>query len=296
MDKFEMWNSWGDIHNDADQRKRIESAKKANMTPVSVDENDLSGEFVGSAKYHVTLLTCNCSDFRRRGLPCKHIYRLAIELGLLDEHAKSDSSKIRTAKLERYSLKETVKKVESLTDKQRKILQDVMRQLLFVDTKMPAVIMADADGDTLINKGFLNKSSNTEAFFLDITRAELLERLDRIGACKISRNSKKVDVINFVKENVNDINAFFNGKYAVNLDSRMEGVQRKLYTYLLRRDEVEEYYDPDIDEVVKIPYGSDFVWIAGTDGKPKWSLAFPDDEVTWILNSLGLNRCDDWEI
>ena len=29
MDKFEMWKSWGDIHNDADQKKRIESAKKA---------------------------------------------------------------------------------------------------------------------------------------------------------------------------------------------------------------------------------------------------------------------------
>lgn len=34
--------------------------------------------------YSTTLSKCNCHDFRDRNLPCKHIYRLAVELGIIE--------------------------------------------------------------------------------------------------------------------------------------------------------------------------------------------------------------------
>lgn len=34
--------------------------------------------------YTVTLLKCECMDFKNRHLPCKHIYRLALELGVIN--------------------------------------------------------------------------------------------------------------------------------------------------------------------------------------------------------------------
>jgi len=34
--------------------------------------------------YQTTLSDCTCGDFQERKLPCKHIYRLAVELGLIE--------------------------------------------------------------------------------------------------------------------------------------------------------------------------------------------------------------------
>jgi len=33
---------------------------------------------------HATLESCTCPDFKERKLPCKHMYRLASELGLIE--------------------------------------------------------------------------------------------------------------------------------------------------------------------------------------------------------------------
>ena len=38
-------------------------------------------------RYTVTLNSCTCSDFQNRNVICKHMYRLALELGLLVGHA-----------------------------------------------------------------------------------------------------------------------------------------------------------------------------------------------------------------
>ena len=76
------WLEWGiDIHNDPEQVKRINNSKSKDTTPVSVSEH--SGVFHGSKKdYSTTLLTCSCRDFAIRKKPCKHMYRLAYELGV----------------------------------------------------------------------------------------------------------------------------------------------------------------------------------------------------------------------
>lgn len=81
---FGNWNE--EIHNDAEQIKRFEKAKSASVSPQSIDINNMSGVFSGSGKnpYNVTLDYCPCGDFHRRKLPCKHIYRLAMELNLIN--------------------------------------------------------------------------------------------------------------------------------------------------------------------------------------------------------------------
>ena len=80
--KFGNWDE--SIHNGAEQTKRFEKSKKSDVKPLSVDKEKQTCLIQGSGKepYYVTLDTCTCSDFTRRKLPCKHIYRLANELGL----------------------------------------------------------------------------------------------------------------------------------------------------------------------------------------------------------------------
>lgn len=71
-----------DVDSHPEQIKRLESAKAAKMAPLSIDYVTQTAQFSGSGKkpYETTVDLCTCRDFFVRGLPCKHIYRLRIEL------------------------------------------------------------------------------------------------------------------------------------------------------------------------------------------------------------------------
>lgn len=77
-----------------DRSNRQASAAKAEVTPVSVNLETQSGTFVGSyGSYETNLIQCQCIDFSKRKLPCKHMYRLAHELGEMPlENVKTDAS------------------------------------------------------------------------------------------------------------------------------------------------------------------------------------------------------------
>lgn len=69
------------LHDDADQLKRRASASEVEICPELLDID------TGSAlikTYVVSPQACSCRDFAVRRLPCKHMYRLAHELGVFD--------------------------------------------------------------------------------------------------------------------------------------------------------------------------------------------------------------------
>ena len=82
---FSLWDE--SIHNDLEQLMRIASAQS--LKPAQIHVNNESQTAIiqgsGSTPYEVTLNSCTCFDFESRQLPCKHMYRLALELGLLSE-------------------------------------------------------------------------------------------------------------------------------------------------------------------------------------------------------------------
>ena len=67
-------------------------------------------------------------------------------------------------------------------------------------------------------------------------------------------------------------------------------IGRKLCTYLPRRNETELYLDPDRG-MVEIPKGAQFVAGVSISGESSLCLAFPDDEITALLDRHGVNRC-----
>lgn len=71
-----------DIDSHPEQLKRMEKAKGAKMAPVSIDYMEQTAIFSGSGKrpYETTVASCTCRDYFVRRLPCKHIYRLRMEL------------------------------------------------------------------------------------------------------------------------------------------------------------------------------------------------------------------------
>ncbi len=81
------FGNWSDgDHEGSDQQARLSSAAQAKTTPSQIDTENETATFEGSGKkpYTTTLNTCTCGDFLHRHLPCKHIYRLAMELGYID--------------------------------------------------------------------------------------------------------------------------------------------------------------------------------------------------------------------
>jgi hypothetical protein len=81
----ETWEIWSECHCYPDQQKRFESATLATCTPVHIDKKDMFAYFQSKrGKYETFLDTCTCTDFARHGLQCKHMYRLALELQLME--------------------------------------------------------------------------------------------------------------------------------------------------------------------------------------------------------------------
>lgn len=98
--------------------KRIKSANSAKLTPIKIDSTDYYGYFQGQhGRYETFLDYCPCGDFHRSKLPCKHIYRLAIEFDLIDNtNVENNINAVLTPKKERATLDETINLVESLSE------------------------------------------------------------------------------------------------------------------------------------------------------------------------------------
>lgn len=122
----ELWEkAWSaETHATAHAAKRIASAKSSELTPVKIDFTDMYGYFQGRhGRYETFLDQCSCADFTRASLPCKHIYRLAIELGVLEEKVTNDKTAIPTPRTEQISLNDTIDLVEKLSkEAQKKLL------------------------------------------------------------------------------------------------------------------------------------------------------------------------------
>jgi DNA polymerase-3 subunit epsilon len=67
------------IHYQDNQIKRIQSSYKVKV--IDINKENQCGLI---NDYSVDLQQCNCRDFTLRRKPCKHMYRLVIELGILD--------------------------------------------------------------------------------------------------------------------------------------------------------------------------------------------------------------------
>lgn len=88
----QVWNRWNRSHSSPDQITRQKRAYGCYI--FSVDAVTGEGRMTGSGLvYDVSLASCTCFDFQKRHKPCKHMYRLAMELGLIqlpefepDEH------------------------------------------------------------------------------------------------------------------------------------------------------------------------------------------------------------------
>lgn len=150
--------------------KRIESAKSAKVTPSSIDREAHSAVFKGSGKtpYTTTLHSCTCVDFVRNKKPCKHMYRLAIELGLLGEEA-ANSVTSYTMPSGGLSWTEVADQVEQLPENVQQTFCELIRGMKR-DQIVPMKKKKKDEIDKLIEAGiFVTEPSKETPKFYTIT-------------------------------------------------------------------------------------------------------------------------------
>lgn len=146
-----------DFHCSDRQYERFHRACSKNQIGkiVSLDKKNMSCKICSSVNpsvvYKTTLNSCDCEDFSKSSLPCKHMYKLALELGVVD--TDWDISGIP------YELK---KSIDSLlyTDKVKllKLLSNYKSYGLFKVKK------ADVT-ESLIESGFVIEPNDSSDFY-----------------------------------------------------------------------------------------------------------------------------------
>lgn len=243
----EWTNAWNpEVHETDYAAKRIKSARSAKLTPIKVDYDDLYGYFQGrSGRYETFLDRCPCGDFRRGKVPCKHIYRLAMELGVLDADFSSNSAAIITPKTDRASLDDTIDIVESLSDDAQAQLKRIANGYT---SEHPNVTVYNVSAATheLIESGLVVDVGGGEirevAFGLKASITSLLEKHE----VPFKKSAKKADLEALCLENIRDATIEEFGENVtmdVAISSRYSA--QNIYRYLHRKLDSHDYFDID---------------------------------------------------
>ena len=81
------WAKWDGKHELPNQQKRMRSAIQPMFDALIFDRDYGSAKYKDVSTggvYHTNLFNCTCIDYQNRHLPCRHMYALADELGLID--------------------------------------------------------------------------------------------------------------------------------------------------------------------------------------------------------------------
>lgn len=266
----EIWmKAWKpEIHTAEYALKRIKSSKSAKLTPLKIDTKDFYGYFQGShGKYETFLDYCPCGDFRRSKLPCKHIYRLAIELGLMDVAVDHDATSIPTPKNERVSLDETIDIVEELsTDAQHELLQIAsgIRSTTPISTVYWSVCISE-----LMDSGIIidAKPGKYDINFRGTKKKEIAELLESENI-SYDKKAKKAELEKLCTECVFDKACEKFGKIVyVSIPTKFSPT--KIHYYLHRKYDSVLYFDSE------------------EYGLPLLQTTLPDDDITEQLIKRG---------
>ena len=296
---FAKWTS--SIHDTADQKKRIESAKSSKTTPDSIDKENKSGVFAGSGitPYLTTLDSCTCGDFSRRQLPCKHMYRLAIELGLLSEPAEAGINK-NTLDRQQFTLEDAVAELENMTKNAQRELEEIIKWSCDDNSDKSSAfpVLWNESNDCLSRCPLLVEIADPEVAIRLFKRNQIISVLDAHGISGFKRNMGVGNLIAWCFENIEQPLSIFPKVMVFKISERFQKARKNVLIYLRRKFEWDFYYNGEMQRM-RFPYGSsagNLIITISPDGSRNCTdnsgiYYFPDDRITELLTLYGHNRC-----
>ena len=234
MDDIIDIRDWLNIFDENDQ-KRLDSAKKGELTPKEISDAG-EGIFVGSSRnYNTTLTFCECEDFRRRERPCKHIFRLAIELRVIEENAISDARFQRIHKSNNcLSIEEAKSNISSLSTEIIILLRDIMYEMLYHKKRMIVGCYISDELERLKSEQFIYYVDDKLSSLDQVGRNEMIKRLKKFGITAYKGNAKSSDSLaSWIVENVTNFDEIFPDVVAVRLSDYYESIARKCYSHII---------------------------------------------------------------
>lgn len=293
---LEVWKKWGEVHVEPDQQKRLASAKKAENTPLSIDKSKAVATFSGShGVYNTTLEMCSCGDFIRRRKPCKHIYRLAVECGLVNAGAvSSDTKAIKAPAPTSAERKQTLLKVVALLETYSDEVQNKIREMIyFANTGRMCPCENSEKFKKAIADGLVETYRDDEQTLRGHTQKLTLEKLEAAGfAFPDDLKTTKKARFEWCLAHADVIAPLAYPDFVFLRPTELLTIaKKKVYTYLLRK-----YTDDNImDEngnFRSIPHGAEYSVAVSESGVKELIVQFPDDEITELLNKYDANRCE----
>lgn len=245
---------WSDCHDYVGQDRRIEKAKSAETTPLSISVEEKFGKFSGSHEvYHASLEFCECFDFKSRKLPCKHMYRLAMELGEFDGEVENDINKVSSPlNPAHYStpgknkaLREFVEIIESRTD-----LLPWICKLLYRGTANNTCVCFDiVEVSYLIDNGLVSVAKNPLEVLKMFSQRKLLPQVEAAGI-NIPTNLKlKRDQYGWCLDNAEMIcDILYPNSGILSPDGLLKITPHKINSFASRRQHQLEYGYTDLSE------------------------------------------------
>lgn len=277
---------WPEQNAGPDEEKRLNSAQQSKTSPTSIDLEHETGVFYGSGKlpYQTSLAACTCNDFVKRKKPCKHIYRLAMELGIipLDYKTGRSSGERNEAQI---SFEDSIALVEQLSEAAQKHIENMLYYTSErVDDRQRAVTCYDLDvSEELRTSPLIHENPYPLAEVLsDLSKPNLLILLDAIRReDKPRRSAAKAKIVEWIAENVPMLANELPPCASFSFVEVFDKAQRDVYKYLRRK------YDTETDWYTGFEYPAG----AGLPNENELVFCFPEDRVTAALTKYGCNRC-----
>lgn len=263
------WDKWNAVHGESEQVSRQKSATKGACTPVNI--SGFVGFFQGKyGQYETTLDMCQCIDFSRRKLPCKHMYRLAMELGLFScgRKVESDPSAIVVPKEQHEQLlMDLVAIVENYTDDEQLRLKNIICNLTYAHCDITFSHIFPLLSD-ISDTGLLVLERRYDLFPDHYRKKDLISMISSFEIEIPETEKTQKAKIQWVRDRIDEYGPIlFPDDVIVSMPSGMNAMGKHLYKYLHRKFDDEFIYNAPEDE--------------------NGNIVLPDDEATKILNLFG---------
>ncbi len=223
-------------HNSYEQLVR--QKRSIRTVPIYIDHKFLSGDFLSSTAdtvYSVSLFSCDCPDFQKRYLPCKHMYRLFYELTVGTDISSSlttpniqESGFYRLSNSEKSDLIKLVQSLIICPDTTKTVLKSSqISRFVSLDLIQPTDSISDEDYSLLLDL---------------MTKDEILISLRDYGIenCRSSWSKKKV--VDWVVMSHRDfLFQKFNHYMAITIPSTLTA----WYSYIVKA--ISAVHSPDTD-------------------------------------------------
>jgi len=179
---------------DSEELKRMKKASTCKI--ISLDKEKQRATFAGSAEipYSTSLFSCTCIDFGRRHKPCKHMYRLQHELGIINIEGVPRGE--LSVWEESMTPEEIMDRLRKLSDKEKRMLWGLICQWISGSAQNEWVYETNEPVSTkLVEMEFLVEKENDAAILEVFHIRDLRQILKRHGIkCPVSKE-KTIDCL-----------------------------------------------------------------------------------------------------